>query len=470
MNESLQRAIALKPRLRQVIYNEWISFGFFPCYASVQLRGDPTLNLSDLGNFLLSRSDPLVRLSTLLLWPFRLLQFVSKPNRDGVSFHIPTSGKRVIRFHTFFTDFYFYSTIRRMVQDQSLSQEEREKWEQILSEMVELALKNQIVYEAEGEAFRVFQFFPKSELHCDALSAGALFLRLSGLAQIDSDADDTFVLLEMFSDFLELLQADGLSNMPEEWRQSMVTSLSAILPLPYWKLVKYNQFRPNGEAIPRLNYTSIEPLGGMSTWFVRKGKSEDTPDLVVNVNVLRSMLVNRAHWGLFKSAEALETLQGIIAFLHHNVASGLFRTDRGYSFYIAEFFCAMFARLWQVLISLDPMERQQLDPEEKLAYIRTEVLSYLAQDLNPTFRTLNPLDAALALTSAIQLEQVDEVLASQWVEIICDRFKDQLYPYCAYEIFKGKIPTHMVYGSEATTAALVYDAIDELEAYLSRVA
>jgi len=358
MNESLQRAIALKPRLRQVIYNEWISFGFFPCYASVQLRGDPTLNLSDLGNFLLSRSDPLVRLSTLLLWPFRLLQFVSKPNRDGVSFHIPTSGKRVIRFHTFFTDFYFYSTIRRMVQDQSLSQEEREKWEQILSEMVELALKNQIVYEAEGEAFRVFQFFPKSELHCDALSAGALFLRLSGLAQIDSDADDTFVLLEMFSDFLELLQADGLSNMPEEWRQSMVTSLSAILPLPYWKLVKYNQFRPNGEAIPRLNYTSIEPLGGMSTWFVRKGKSEDTPDLVVNVNVLRSMLVNRAHWGLFKSAEALETLQGIIAFLHHNVASGLFRTDRGYSFYIAEFFCAMFARLWQVLISLDPMERQ----------------------------------------------------------------------------------------------------------------
>jgi len=357
-----------------------------------------------------------------------------------------------------------------MVQDQSLSQEEREKWEQILSEMVELALKNQIVYEAEGEAFRVFQFFPKSELHCDALSAGALFLRLSGLAQIDSDADDTFVLLEMFSDFLELLQADGLSNMPEEWRQSMVTSLSAILPLPYWKLVKYNQFRPNGEAIPRLNYTSIEPLGGMSTWFVRKGKSEDTPDLVVNVNVLRSMLVNRAHWGLFKSAEALETLQGIIAFLHHNVASGLFRTDRGYSFYIAEFFCAMFARLWQVLISLDPMERQRLDPEEKLAYIRTEVLSYLAQDLNPTFRTLNPLDAALALTSAIQLEQVDEVLASQWVEIICERFKDQLYPYCAYEIFKGKIPTHMVYGSEATTAALVYDAIDELEAYLSRVA
>jgi len=470
MKNPLQCAIALKPRLRQVIYDEWASFGFFPCCASIQLQGDSTLHLSDLVNFLLSRSDPFIRLSTIMLWPFRLLCVASKPERDGFSLRVPTHGRGVIKFHTFFTDFYFYGTIQRILQDQSLSQEERKEWERILVEMADLALNNQLAYDAGGETFQVFQFFPKSELHCDAWSSGSLFLRLSGLAQIDSDADDTFVLLEMFGNFLKLLQSGGLSDIPEGQRQSMVASLENILRLPYCDLARYNQFTPDGEAIPRPNYTSVEPWGGISTWFVRKGQPEDAPDLVVNVTVLRSMLVNRAHWKLFESERALQAVQGMIAFLHHNVKSQLFRSNRGYSFYIAEFFYAMFARLWQEFISLNPLERQRLDPGEKLTYIREEVLSCLTRDLNPALRALNPLDAALAMASAIQLGQASQVLVSQWAEIICAHFQDQRYPYYAYEIFKGKIPTYMVYGSEATTAALVYDAIDELEAYLSRVA
>jgi hypothetical protein len=350
------------------------------------------------------------------------------------------------------------------VHEGGLSQEERGKWGGILSEIVELALRNQIALDVGGEVFKVFQFFPKDDLHLNESSGGARFLRLSGLARIDSDADDTFVLLEMFSDFLAMLHTDVLANRNEDWQRSLVTSLRAILQLQYWRLVRCYQFRSDGEVTARLNYTGIEPLGGISTWFGHG--PEDAPDLVVNVNVLRSLLVNRERWRLLESAEALEVVREVIAFLHRNIESGLFRTDRGYSFYIAESFCAMFARLWQVFLSLDPSERKQLDPQENLADVRKEMLSFLTQDLNPVFRALNPLDASLALISAVQLGQVEQALVTRWVEIICGRFEDQHYPYRAYEVFKGKLPTHMVYGSEALTAALVYCAIDELEAHV----
>ncbi len=467
MNDLLSQVINLKPRLRQVIYDEWSVHGHFPCYVSVQWRGDPTFRLPDLGQFLLSRTDPFLRLSTLLCWPFRLLQLVSKPDRHGISLPVPTHSRTTIRFHTFFVDFYFYGTIKRILGDRSLSQEERDKGASIVSQIVEIALKNQLTYEVEGEAFKVFQFFPQRGLHLEEASASAQFLRLSGLAHIDSDADDTFILLEMFNDFLEFMRMGHLANVPQDQQRAMIAGLNAVLEKPYWKLGRHNQFGPTGGAVPGPNYTGIEVPGGISTWFVRKGKPHDAPDLVVNVNVLRSMLVNRGRWNVLGDAEALDVMQSIIAFLDRNVSSGLFRTDRGHSFYIPEFFCLMFARLWREFLALDSLERQRLDPEGKLVAIRQVVLDYLAQEMNPTLRILNPLDAALALTSTIELGRIDRGLVSKWLEIIRDSFSIQGYPYRAYEIFKGKIPTHMIYGSEVITAALVYDTIDELEIYLA---
>jgi hypothetical protein len=460
VSDVVERAIALKPRLRQVIYDEWLRWGFFPCYAYVDLRGDPTLRITDVGRFMLCRADPFMKLTTLMCWPFRIFRGLSKADSDGISQPVPTSGQGVIRFHTFFTDSLFYGGIRRMVLDPGISPSEREEWVEVLTVMLEAVVGSQISFDVGADRFSVFQFFPQDALCLDEPSAGARFLQLSGLAGIDADADDTFMLLEMAGDFLTLLETDVLAIMDQKRRRSMIASLKAVLHRPYWKLARRYQFNSSGPS--RSNYTGVEPLGGVSTWFNRA--PEDAPDLVVNVNVLRSMLINRKRWKLFESAPALDVARGVIDFLHRNVESGLFRTDRGYSFYIAEFFCAMFAHLWQVFLSLEVGERDRLDADGRLAQVRKGVLSYLTQDLNPADQVLNPLDAALAFIAALKLGAVDQALMFRWVDVMCDRFEDRSYPYRAYEIFKGKIPTHMIYGSEATTAVLVYEAIDLLAA------
>ena len=464
MSKALECALALKPHLRRAIYAEWSCNNFFPCYASIQLHGDPTVHNSDLVRFLLSRTDPFLRLSALLLWPFRAQRLVSKPLRDGIAFPVRTHSKAVLRFHTFFTDFYFYGTVRRILQAPHLAPNERQQWERILVEMVELVLQNQRKLQRDGQEFATFQFFPQSDLRLDGSSSGARFLRLSGLTNIDADADDTFVLLEMFADVLALLQAEGLTGVSAERQKALITAIEEILRLPYWQLARWYQFRLDGKTGPAVNYTSVEAMGGVSTWL---GQSpEDTPDLVVNVNVLRSLLVNRWRWKVWETDKAAQLFHGMIDFLHRNVASGLFRTGRGYSFYIPEFFGAMFAKLWRAYLALDPWERERLDPDKQLDAVRAAVLDYVAQDLHPALRNLNPLDAALAMTTTIQLGQADATLLSRWAEVICDRFQEQTQPYGAYEIFKGKLPTHMVYGSEATTATFVYEALDELEAWL----
>lgn len=456
--DNWQEQIAnLKPQLRQIIAQEWESEGFFPCYAVVNLRGDPTLHFADLIDFWRSRTDPFLKVATTLCWPFRLLQLVSKLERDGVSWPVPTDGQFAIRFHTFFTDYYFYATIRRFTTDPQLSSEEQARWRAVLADMVNLVLKNQITRSIDADEFSVFQFFPESELRLDPSSSGSRFLRWSGMAQIDPDADDTFVILEMLHDYLS-----GLPDNADASTQSVRDSLEQVLRRPYWKLLRFFQFRPDAVAQPEVNYLSVDSEGGITTWF--GDFPADAPDLVVNVNVLRSVLLNRDHWHIFESEEAMATVRGMIDCLFRNTLSGLYRQDRAYGFYIAEFYCAMFGRLWQVVNTLSPAERQQLDPEGHLASIREAALDYLVNELNPVGQSLNPLDAALALSTAIQLDDVKPEFVDGWLRVIGQRFDAG---YKAYEIFKGKIPTHMVYGSEATTAALVYDALDELDHYLN---
>lgn len=464
MNESLRRAIALKPRLRQVIFNEWLSWGYFPCYVLIQLYGDVTLHFSDVMCYIKAPINPFIRIATLLCWPFRLTRFVTKRKHDGISLPIPTRGLSTLRFHTFFTDYYFYGTIRRIVNDPSLSQRERQRWGSMLFDIVDVAMISQLELNIKGDSFKVFQFFPKKEVYLDKSSFGAHFLSLTGLEKIDSDADDTFVLLEMFKDFQALLQSDILAFIDCERRQSMLESLDMILQIPYWKLARHYQFNADTMPVPPINYTSVNALGGVSTYFGLK--ATEGPDLTVNANVLRSLLINRENWKIFDNLDAIKCVREGIDFLYKNVRSGLFRTDRGHSYYIPEFFCSMFARLWQVFYSFAPSEKKLCDPDEKLSEIRKDMIAYLKQDLNPKYRDINPLDAALALDASLKLGEIDLFLISEWVDIICDRFENQHYPYCAYEFFKGKIPTYMVYGSEAITSSFVFDAIDELQTFI----
>ncbi len=460
-HDALERAIAIKPRLRRALLEEWSTHGFFPCYAAILLRGDPTLSLSSLGVYFRSKTAPLMKLATALCWPLRVLQRFPAPARDGVSTRVSTAGLTSLRFHTFFTDAYLYEIIRSMITDEAVPRQQRQRCSAILLGMVDKIIDNALDMTVAGEPFKVFQFFPQKDMRVDDSTASARFLRLSGLDRVDADADDTFVVLEVLDDFLDLLRSGWITGLDEDRRASKIAALVDILERPYVKLAWFYQFRADGVATPRLNYTGVDSMGGVSTWFTRSPK--EAPDLVVNVNVLRSMLVNGRRWRLFDSPEALGVARGILSFLWRNVESGLFRSDGAYAYYLPELFCAMYSRLFQVFALLDATQQHALDGERMMERIRAAVLSYVGQALSPKVVPLNAMDAALALSAAARLGSARPDEVSGWLRILRASFQERHPHYHAYEIFKGKIPTYMVYGSEVTTAAFVLDAIHAAE-------
>lgn len=446
----------LANRLQESIKAAWQTHGFFPCYAAVLPAGDADFRWRDLWRFSTSRSDPVLRLATLLLWPARLLQGVQNTSKGRLSQRVPIHSRTILRFHTFFTDFYFYLTIRRILQA-TLPNAQRKFWEQICLNLVETALDNPEYRTLSGQTFTVYSFFPHKELHKSANANARRFLRWSGLENIDPDADDTFVLLEMLADFLTWLQTGGLPWLETRRRMRLHSDIERILELPYWKIARAYQIQPGQQPV---NYTDVQPVGGVSTWF--GVQASDAPDLVVNVNVLRALLVNRTRWGTLEVPEALETTHGILDFLAANVTSGLFRQPRGYSFYLPEFFVAMFGQLWQVWQALSPQEQTTCDPHSQMPLIRSLVLDYLGDELHPQ-RTLNPLDAALALGASRSLGVHQPTWTSGWLRILEESTSPQGRPYPAYEVFKGKIPTRMVYGSPAMTATFALAALMEID-------
>jgi hypothetical protein len=330
-----------------------------------------------------------------------------------------------------------------MVADLSIAADERQGWQSVLDGLIGVACENALPLALAGQVFSVFQFFPHRHLQMDAHSSGSRFLRWSGLAQVDPDADDTFVLLELFSDPLA---------------QAAHPEVERLLAQPYWQLARFYQFQPAEGIHPWVNYTGVDPAGGVSTWFSHR--PIDAPDLVVNVNVLRTLLVNQARWNLLNTPDGLAVVHGLIDFLYRNVASGLFRTNRGYSFYLPAFFAAMFARTWAFFQTLPVPAQARIDPLARLDFIRRAVLDYVLSELDPACRALNPLDAALALATVIQLHETSPDPITGWLRRLWVTFETPAQPYPAYEVFKGKLPTHMIYGSPAITTAFVYEALD----------
>lgn len=465
MDELTHRTSVIKRKLEQAIQTEWGSFNHFPCYGNILPGGEPSLYFSDLVRYTMSPIRPIRRLSLLACWPLRLWSYVSEPKRDGLTARVRTDGRWVLRFHTPFLDFFLFKTIRRILRAPGTSKEDRARWAGILLEMAEDALRHHVVFRHGAEQLKVYEFFPPTDSRIKKSEAGSFF-DTSGLLHMEPDADSTWSVFEMFADTLELLDDAPFYGIDEGRARAAAGSIAGMLDQAHCKFLRHYQFRSDGTPRPLVNYTDIEPTGGVTTFFTEH--PEDAPDLVVNVNVLRSILVNNKRWNVCEDGEWLSLVRGIVDFLHRNVMSRLFRTTRGYSFYFPLIFCATYARLWRTVLALDPAHREKLDPCGKLKEINAQVLDYLRRETNPAHRSLNPFDAALSLASALQLGETDSTLLSAWVQVLCDRFQDSHHPYEAYEIFNGKVPTLTIYGSETTTASLVHYALSEFSSYVEQ--
>lgn len=465
MKEIFKKTKALKPKLRQIIYREWNYYQFFPCYVSMNFMGDPTLKFFDVFQYLFSQSNPFTRLSTFLLWPFRILRLFKNQKTDGLSLPVSTKGINSIRFSTNFTNFYFYLSIRQMLDEDKISKKEKIEWLKVLYQIVNVMLQNSKILNINGDEFETYNFFLISEFKKSTTSFGYNFLKIIGLTKIESDADDTFISLEVFNNYLKFVDENPGLGLEGRGIQLLKSDIIRLLKNPYWRLLKYYQLRPENKISADVNYTDVEPFGGISTWFGNI-LSVDPPDLVVNVNVLRSLLVNRNYSKLFANDEAMDVAKYILNFIRQNVSNGAFRSNRGYCFYIPEMFVAMFSLLWNEFESLNHVEKNKLDPRKIMNEIRNEVISYLLQEISNNLNIFNPLDSALMLIALLKLNYFKESYMKDLLENIYNRFVKDKYCYQAYEIFKGKIPTHMVYGSEATTIAIVYYSISELEFFL----
>jgi hypothetical protein len=454
--------------LREFIHTERSSHGFFPCYGGFDLRGDPTFHAADVVRYATSPIQLARRVVMLCCAPFMLLRTVAPFRNEGHQVELKTQGRWTLRFHAFFTDSYFYDTILRTLHSVDLSADEKAAWVDILIDMVELPLACDVGMRVGREEFRLFKFFTPDDprLRGEAVGSRGFFSSSGLLEGMEPDADTNCVLFEMFSNALPILEQAAALGIREERIRPVRARIEAVLAQPIWRLIHHYQFRPDGRPEAVVNYTDVESSGGVTTFFTPD--PEDAPDLVVNVNVLRSFLVNARRWKLHDIPQALEVMRTIAGFLERNVMSGLFRSVRGYSFYTPLIFAAMYGRLWRVFCDLEPAERGALELDVKLDAIRLEVLAFLRAEFNSAGTTLNPLDAALALGAAVDLGETDRALLDPWVKLLHARFQSEPPHYRAYEVFRGKLPTFTVYGSEAITAAFVHYALVGYAAHARR--
>ena len=384
---------------------------------------------------------------------FRALPVIPR-RRNGQAEQLPRRGTRTLEFHTFFNDAYFYESIRGMLQDPDLAVEERERWSSILFDLVSLVTRTEVEFTRANERFRVYSFIPEEQARRLGTSLTARLLRLSGVDF--PDADSTFVFLAVFDDFLELLSSGTLVGINPTRRAALSETLLRILNRPYWKLAECYQFAPG--VVPQRNVADVDPNGGVSLWF-GVGPIEG-PDLVVNVNVLRSLLANRQRFGTLASTDARAVVRRILDFIYRNVLSGAFRRDRAHVYYLPEVFGAMFARLFRVYESMPESERRAADPDSRTPVIRKAVLSYLDEEMGSGAR-LNALDAAFAVATAARLGGGANSMRA-WLRILADALRELPPCFDSFEFYNQSFPTRMIYGSAALTTAFVYEAIQEL--------
>ncbi len=291
--------------------------------------------------------------------------------------------------------------------------------------------------------------------------------KLLGFGEYVPDTDTTFVGLAVARSWLDLVAEHGLSV-----DSTLVAECEDFLAHPWVGVIHEFQFGSSYDSnLPTIRITKpLDYYGGVPIWFdkpfLRPG-GETVREVLGNeicpghnMDILDTILRNRRSWRSLEG-ENLEVVHRLLEFHYRAYASGNFRFESAFMYYLPEIYVYYTGRLYDTFLSLDDKERATLDPSGKIEEIRRLAIEYVRDDM--IVATLNPFDAALAISALVLLRypsREDGVVATA-LDVVVKALGEggrSGHAYKAYEWNRMRHPTRIIVGSEVATSLFVMNA------------
>jgi hypothetical protein len=371
-----------------------------------------------------------------------------------------------------FYDAFFFEILLNFIERPATGRSERKRLLPILENLVRFITVTSIewlVSPNRGTRFPAITCLPrgKGDLPLTRLSlADWKKKELLGFGDYVPDTDTTFLGLAVARRWIDFAESAGIDADPD-----LLRSCREFLDHPGVEIIEELQVGSQYESNPPTIQitTPLDYYGAVPIWFDKPFEKPDGRTLHEalgneicpghNMDIFEAILANRKQWRAFEGRN-LEVVHRFLEFHHRAYLSGNFKIESALKYYLPEIYVFYTGRMYDRYLTLGDEERATLDPEGKIEEIRTVALDYLENDL--VGRTLNPFDAALAVSSLVLLRHPskDDGVVATAFRVLSDSLGEgrRRHPYQAYEWNRMRHPTRIIVGSDVATTLFVLNA------------
>jgi hypothetical protein len=373
---------------------------------------------------------------------------------------------------TAFYDGFFFEQILNRLRHAPVMPSERERLLAILENLVRFIVvqsREWLISPNEGVPFPAITCLPQGggeKPVCRFSKRDWKAKKMLGFGDYVPDTDTTFVGLAVAQSWLDFVAEQGLSV-----DSALIEECEVFLARPWVGVIHEFQFGSRYESnLPTIQIAKpLDYYGAVPIWFDKpfpRHGGEAVREVLGNeicpghnMDILDSILRNRHRWRALED-ENLEVVHRLLEFHHRAYVSGNFRNESTFLYYLPEIYVYYTGRFYETVLSLDDEERALLDPSGKIEEIRRLAIEYVRDEMIGA--TLNPFDAALALSALVLLRypsREDGMVASAF-DVLAKALGEGRsgHPYKAYEWNRMRHPTRIVVGSEVATSLFVMNA------------
>jgi len=199
-------------------------------------------------------------------------------------------------------------------------------------------------------------------------------------------------------------------------------------------------------------YDNVQPRGrkyiskkhfAYTTYFL-EGRNDADP--TVNINILRSFLVNKDNWGLFKNSRIIVQVHAILEFIHHLARNGSLFTIYVHQYYPITVFTYLWKRFIIEFYSLSAKKRDIFDKYGLIPSIDQIIDEYWQERLSCLIKDVDSYSTFDLLLLKYSFPNHADTLKT----MILDKIKRNNWDLFA-EFFIGLYPTKSVFGNQFLT-------------------
>ncbi|CCE23313.1 hypothetical protein [Methylotuvimicrobium alcaliphilum] len=468
------------------VWNQDKNDPWFPVGAQVQLSGDDHMDgknlldvLQGVGSYEYKNITLLFALIRCFLMPNpNRLKWFRKPYRGICE---PMSARFSWIWHRIaFSDVNFFEHLLVFLESNAAHRQYNERLIPILENLLHYSLSTSREWlttpnkHIRHPAITCLPVDAKGKQLCRLSDSSWQKKRDLGFGDYVPDTDTTFLALAMAKKWINFVQKENL-----QVDRSLLDECESMLAFPWVEIIAEYQVGGSYESnLPTIKLARpLDYDGAVPIWFEKAFTDTDgnihrevlgneiCPGH--NLDILDSILINRRQWHAL-TGENLIFLHKLLDFHFRAFVSDNFRHESAFIYYLPEIYTYYLGRFYQTYRTLSAEERQLFDPERKVETMREIALQYCKDDL--IGQTLNVFDAALAVSTLVQLEyepKQDGVI-SAGLKVINDHLGEggNGHPFKAYEWNRMRHPTRILVGSEISTSLFVLRACSEAQSYL----